>query len=206
MKGIHAFSCPRQRQALTEKHDSLVKEIATLASLGGIKAKDHHLNLFTQLDPDNMLRPDLLLSFLDENGLSLLLDMCLTDPRNFSNCIRAAKIIMSSANRKAEGKENKYADLCHRAGYKFLPFCAEIFGSMTDNSIKLIRTLVGRAADRSHIPYSILLPYWIKRISMNIQKGNAKYFMKSTVRMTSSDTLHDASVLLATHHIRNTVE
>ena len=31
MKGIHAFSCPRQRQALTEKHDSLVKEIASIS-------------------------------------------------------------------------------------------------------------------------------------------------------------------------------
>jgi hypothetical protein len=45
--------------------------------------------------------------------------------------------MMYSANKKAEGKANKYADLCHRAGYKFLPFCAKIFGSMTETSIKL---------------------------------------------------------------------
>ena len=164
------------------------------------------INLFTQFDPDNMLRPDLLLPFLTENGLYTLLDVCCTDPRNMSNCIKAAMMILISARRKADAKVFKYEAHCHRAGYNFFSFCIEIFGSMTEESIKLIRTLVVRAADRSHIPYSILLPYWIKRISMNIQKGNAKYFMKSTVRMTSSDTLRDASILLATHHIRNSAE
>ena len=77
---------------------------------------------------------------------------------------------------------------------------------MTEDSLDLVRLLVRKAADRSHIPYSILLPYWIKRLSMNIQKGNAKYFMKSTVRMTGSDSLYDASVSLATHHIRIAAE
>ena len=77
---------------------------------------------------------------------------------------------------------------------------------MTEESLDLIRLLVRKAADRSHIPYSILLPYWIKRISMNIQKGNASFFMKSTVRMTGSDSLHDASVSMSTHHIRIAAE
>ena len=44
MKGIHALSCSHDNAKLTEKHYSLVKQIAILASLGGIKAKDHHLN------------------------------------------------------------------------------------------------------------------------------------------------------------------
>ena len=205
-KGIHSFSCPRQRQALTEKHDSLVKEIAILAYLGGVKAKDHHLNLFTQLDPNNMLRPDLLLPFLAENGLNLLLDFVLTDPRNFTNCVKAAHYIAWAMLERARFKKNKYQLLCHQAGYKFLPFSCEIFGSMTEDSLDLIRLLVRKAADRSHIPYSILLPYWIKRISMNIQKGNASFFMKSTVRMTGSDSLHDASVSMSTHHIRIAAE
>ena len=205
-KGIHSFSCPRQRPHLTEKHDSFLKELAILAYLGGTKAKDHNLNLFTQFDPNNMLRPDLLLPFLAENGLSILLDYCATDPRNISNCVKAARFIGWAMEERARFKMNKYQLHCHRAGYKFLPFCTEIFGSMTEDSLDLVRLLVRKAADRSHIPYSILLPYWIKRLSMNIQKGNAKYFMKSTVRMTGSDSLYDASVSLATHHIRIAAE
>ena len=136
----------------------------------------------------------------------LLLDFVLTDPRNFTNCVKAAHYIAWAMLERARFKKNKYQLLCHQAGYKFLPFSCEIFGSMTEDSLDLIRLLVRKAADRSHIPYSILLPYWIKRISMNIQKGNASFFMKSTVRMTGSDSLHDASVSMSTHHIRIAAE
>jgi hypothetical protein len=35
-----------------------------------------------------------------------------------------------------------------------------------------------------------------------IQKGNAKYWMAATVRMSGANVLHDESVQNETHHIR----
>ena len=128
--------------------------------------------------------------------------MVFTDPRNKSNCPTSANKIGIAREKREAFKNNKYRAMCHSLGYSFMGIGIEIFGSMSDKMIGFISDLVYKASERSHIPFSILLPYWTKRLSMNIQKGNAKYFMNSSARMTGSDTLHDASVLLATHHVR----
>ena len=78
-----------------------------------------------------------------------------------------------------------------------------IFGSMTSKLDPLIRRLVEMAAERAQIPYPILLPYWRKRLSMNIQQGNARSWMDATVRMSGVDSLQDSSLNLATYHIRS---
>ena len=88
-------------------------------------------------------------------------------------------------------------------GYFFLAASLEIFGSMTNKLDSLIRRLVEMAAERAQIPFPILLPYWRKRLSMNIQQGNARSWMDATVRMSGVDSLQDSSLNLATHHIRS---
>ena len=111
--------------------------------------------------------------------------------------------IVMIRDKKERAKEQKYEELCHAMGYSFLAASLEIFGSMTNKLDTLIRRLVEMAADRSQIPLSTLLPYWRKRLSMNIQQGNARSWMDSTVRMSGADSLQDSSLNLATHHIRS---
>ena len=86
-------------------------------------------------------------------------------------------------------KKNKYEELCHQCGYSFLAAALEIFGSMSDKLDSLIKDPVENAAERAQIPFSVLLPYWRKRLSMNIQQGNARSWMDSTVRMSGIDIL-----------------
>jgi len=108
----------------------------------------------------------------------------------------------------AQFAEKYELELIPNAVEVFSPTAAslEIFGSMTDSLHQLIQQLVQKAAERSNIPYSILFPYWCKRISMTVQRGNAKFWMEANVRMSGSDSLGDASVMLATHHIRTVAE
>ena len=82
-----------------------------------------------------------------------------------------------------------------------LPGAMEIFGTAIDELFELIKVLVEKASSRSHIPFHTLLPYWIKRFSMTIQKGNAKHWFSASVRMNGGPRiLHDPSLSLDTHH------
>ena len=51
-----------------------------------------------------------------------------------------------------------------------------------------------------------LLLYEMSVIIINYARGNAKFWMEASVRMSGSDTIGDNSVMLATHHIRTVAE
>ena len=48
-----------------------------------------------------------------------------------------------------------------------------------------MKILVSRAAATSHIPYSMLLSYWMKRLSTGIQIGNAEYLLSASRRIAA---------------------
>ena len=103
-------------------------------------------------------------------------------------------------------KNNKYRDLCHSLGYSFLAAAIVIFGSMAKELVALIKNLVERVSARCLIPTSTLLPYWIKRLSIVIQRGNARYWFNANARMCGPTAVHDSSIDNATHHLRCVLE
>jgi hypothetical protein len=135
-------------------------------------------------------------------GTDLLIDFNISDPRAISYATRAAWSLHFAMLLNEARKGKKYTFICNQLGCSFLGATLEIFGCMTERLQNLIKDLVSRASERSMIPESILLPYWTKRISMTIQRGNAKYWMASTVRMSGANVLHDESMQNETHHIR----
>ena len=88
--GKHPFSCPHQRSRLLDKHDSFVRQFKILASLAGVNPKDRNLTLFNSISPNDLRRPDLLLSGMGQGGRGLLMDFVFSDPRCDSHCSQAA--------------------------------------------------------------------------------------------------------------------
>jgi hypothetical protein len=206
-RAIHTFSCPKLRYKLLEKHDYLLKQHKMLCYTAGVKAKDHNLTAFTQLNPDNHKRPDLLLRGEGQGGTDLYLDLVINDPRQNSNASMASTSFGHCLRKSVKFKNGKYQVDCHRIGASFLPVPYDIFGSTTDDVQNLISSLVRKASDRSHIPFHILMPYWTKRLSMAIQQGNAKLWMDSTTMMSSPHhgSHQDSSSSMDTHHIGSMV-
>ena len=60
----------------------------------------------------------------------------------------------------------------------------------------------GWEGSRQQTDLTFFFPYWhgSRDSPMNVQKGYAQLYMKSTVRMTGSDTLLHTSDSIATHH------
>ena len=59
----------------------------------------------------------------------------------------------------------------------------ETFGRVSDEVTKLVKSLVRRASEISHIPYVILLSYLRRRLSTALQVGNAEYLMSAIKRI-----------------------
>ena len=73
-----------------------------------------------------------------------------------------------------------------------------------------MKLLIARAAGVSHIPYSMLLSYWMKRLSTVIQTSNAEYLLSASRRitryaqrgLTDVMTCAEDAVLLERVHVR----
>lgn len=180
-------------------------ELKTLAQLAGINATDRHLTVFRQLAPNINLRPDISLPGMGQGGSTLLIDAAFTDARGSANAPTAATTPKAALRKVIQYKERKYLQLCHQIGHSFMVAAVEISGMMADDLLSLIKTLVGRAALRSGIPEHTLRPYWYKRLSMVVQRGNARFWLGATTRMAGPDVLRDESIENATHHVRNMV-
>ena len=80
-------------------------------------------------------------------------------------------------------KKDLYLERCERIGASFMPLVFETFGRVSDDVTKLLKSLVRRASEISHIPYATLLSYWRRRLSTALQVGNAEYLMSAIKRI-----------------------
>ena len=134
-----------------------------------------------------------------------MIDAAFTDARGATNAPTAATTPKAAIKRIIQYKERKYLQLCHRIGHSLLVAAVEISGTMADDLLHLVKSLVDRAALRSGIPETTLRPYWYKRLSMVIQRGNARFWLGATTRMAGSNALRDESLENVAHHVRNMV-
>ena len=74
-------------------------------------------------------------------------------------------------------KNQKYGGICANIGASFLPLAFETFGKTSDETLSLIRDLVGKAAE---INFSRLLSHWKRRFATILQKENALFILNSS--------------------------
>ena len=72
----------------------------------------------------------------------------------------------------ATHKINKYAARCEVFGSGFIPLAFEIYGATSPEVDNFIKAVASKAAEVNNINYAILLNYWKKRLSVNLQIGN----------------------------------
>ena len=77
---------------------------------------------------------------------------------------RNSMAIQTAENRKI----TKHKPNCDAINVEFLPLIVDAFGRPSETFITFITNLIRRASDITHIPFSLLLNYWKKRISTNI--------------------------------------
>ena len=77
-------------------------------------------------------------------------------------------------------KNQKYSEVCANIGASFLPLAFETFGKTSDETLLLIRDLVGKAAEINQLSFSSLLSHWKRRFLTVLQKENALFILNSS--------------------------
>ena len=77
-------------------------------------------------------------------------------------------------------KNQKYGGVCANIGASFLPLAFETFGKTSDETLSLIRDLVGKAAEINQLSFSRLLSHWKRRFATVLQKENALFILNSS--------------------------
>ena len=133
-------------------------------------------------ETDTRKRPDLILyapkikTIMHENGWlgDVVVDASLTYPLSnsalqlFNTAINRGDYLPAVEKRERE-KISKYSAVATSNNLAFVPAVADLFGSWSVHLSSLVRELVDKAAYRSTISKSILLEYWMQRISICIQ-------------------------------------
>jgi len=140
-------------------------------------------------------RPDLFIKDLPFDNWSkhrfyrdAILDISVTYPATF-NCINVGKSdnIQGSASRHAfNGKLNKYGKL-NRSNLKIVPIIFETFGFIHEKSDSFIRRLIHLSAENSPLHKSVLHTYWYKRLSVELQRSNARMVIDFANRCKEDD-------------------
>ena len=83
-------------------------------------------------------------------------------------------------------KNQKYSGIiCANIGASFLPLAFETFGKTSDETLLLIRDLVGKAAEINQLSFSRLLSHWKRRFATVLQKENALFILNSSSHATN---------------------
>jgi hypothetical protein len=103
----------------------------------------------------------------------VMLDAMITSPIT-PEVKRGEKVEPLAAARAGEKlEENKYRDLCDLIQIRFVPLVVEIYGAWGQKFQEFFNNMISAAAEYNTIDNSYVKNYWMKRISMAIQKGLA---------------------------------
>lgn len=155
-------------------HDGLKHTMKGIISSGGSWTTLEERNLFAGSDK----RPDITIYNHNGGGQRLLLDTSCTTtmhvnrageinlPNNAVNIGQAAQAMFTKKNRD-------YLTLCNDNGFGFLPIVFETNGFMHEAVCKLLQDTSKRASEISSIPAGTLYNYYLKLLSVSLQKGLA---------------------------------
>jgi hypothetical protein len=165
VQGHHLVSFCRQGNNRNYLHRALVQEFAAISQYCGIWTKTEERGLFRGVDPTCDLRPDVSLIHPPKSSKErLLLDVSVTHPSLRNSNSSAAEIRINQ-------KIAKYLEISNLSGFDFLPVVFESSGSMHRDVILLLQRLAKHASGPRRIPWSTLLAYFEKRLSMAFQNA-----------------------------------
>jgi hypothetical protein len=201
--GEHFHVCAKGNERQS-KHNDLVISIRHLCTMAGIETRLEPRGCFPMHTQE--LRPDLLLinpnlSSLAPPGRDIALDVTITHPgtdTNLRGCSSAKKPGISAV--MAEQRKLALYDLtAAQHNIKFFPLVFETYGLLGDQLSTFLDELLHAVYLKSdgHIPKPTLKDYWYKRISVTLQRGNAKMFIARTdrIRNKSIPNFHPQDIL-----------
>ena len=167
----HLIICKQFNAAIIDRHDTLGREFKSLCQQAGLQWTDPNRSQLRNVVNDNGQTTDGYIRGL--YAKPCFVDFTIAHPTGRDYLRRGSATHKHYALTFLEGQKNeKFNDRCDRAGGSFIPLAFETYGATSTRVDNFIKDVVSRAAEINHIPYSVLLNYWKKRLSVSLQIGN----------------------------------
>jgi hypothetical protein len=172
-------NCGNHRQ---QTHDGAADELNRILRYAGMSTQREERHVFDNAGQGTVSakRPDIsVLNSPEHLHTKLLLDVSVATPLLGSKkgVIYAPTPPDRVAGKVAEGRYNnkmaRYGDLAAAKGFGFLPFVFESSGRMHPEASKYMKKIAKYASEVKRIPEGTLYNYFIKCLSMALQKGVA---------------------------------
>lgn len=177
----HVLSCKDNNKNVTDRHNAIVKDFKSLTNHAGLHFSDAWEGQLRVGRYDDNKYPDGRLDSY-KDGRHMHIDVTVGNPTASSYIARASKTEHYVIQQKEKLKNKKFLARCNEHRTDFMPLAFEIYGAISEKGDSLIRNLATRAAQLHHLPTSVLIAYWRKRISTTLQVYNARLINDAFIR------------------------
>ena len=148
--------------------------------------------VFREADPDTGKRPDLIVEKGPLHALDMILDVAVTCPipgaelRGTVTLTRQAAGVQGRAAKKAlDRKMDKYYDLAQQANLALVPFIMESTGYVENHARNFVARVADYASTIRMIPQATLYRFWMKKLSMTLQKALCTAVYRKVMAVTN---------------------
>lgn len=186
-QGVHVATCCSHGGQRQQTHNSIVHELNSILHYCGKHTRIEDRYAFSSTDPSCRLTPDITIFNSGFSGKSKLhIDVSVATP-SFGGKIGHA----GEMNFRA--KSLKYKTISESSGSSFLPFILQSTGHICDDSKSLLKYLSKTASSINRIPIKVLYNYFLKRLSLSLQRGISNSLTQRYAKINAHYPVHEDS-------------
>jgi len=130
------------------------------------------------LGQDNSMKPaDIFLPNF-KNGKSLCIDVGIVNPMAPSHVRHASQDALSAADKYAETKTKKYAQICDQQDILYVPAVGEATGGWSDKASRIFTYLIKAISHRFRVKFGIQKRMFYEDLSVRLQRANAMAILR----------------------------
>ncbi len=195
MQGHHLATCCPCGGTRIATHNAIVYELNSILNYCGRWTKLEEYGVFQEADPNNKMRPDISINNpVGSSKRKQLLDVSIVSPRLPNSNIIAG----INAQSMFDKKNKKYAESVNSNNFDFVPFILESNGYFHPTAKLFLLKLAKIASELKKISTTTLFNYFIKRLSVRLQKSLASGINVRVLQVMSHNSagFHDPSFKL----------
>jgi hypothetical protein len=158
---------------ISARHEQVKRALARIANEGGALGQ-------VEVQVNSGTRADLLLHLAHQPGISVFVDVMVTNP---SAHLQAAQRQLGAASVGELRKRERYQGIINPQTQRIMPFVVEMYGAIGTDAISVLQALAEQAERAQRISKIEYMMRAIATISIAIQRGNAELMIHSQRRI-----------------------
>jgi hypothetical protein len=177
MDSAHITNCKDKNGMNIRTHDGFIQEVTGLIRYTGKTASTTFPSAFLEImsnesEAIRAIKGDIMIFTAGKRAL--VLDGMIISPLITAEVKKGKQVEPLAAVRAGEKlKDNKFMVKCQLIQIGFIPLLVEIYGTWGQRFQQFFDKMISAAAEFNKMDTSYVKNYWMKRISMAIQKGIA---------------------------------